>query len=112
MIPFARERVTLYNRRRETDAQGRERIAWRRRVLDGCSWVCAHERVRDDGTTRYAQSVVCRIPQSADYLSPGQWDALSDPTGRFTLAPGDLLVRGAVPGPNGGLVIVRGAVKA
>ena len=93
MIPLARETVTLYNRRLVAGADGRAREVWRRRVLHGCSWVRAHERVRDDGIVRYAASVVCRIPASS---TPGAWDALDAPEGTFTLAAGDILVRGAV----------------
>ena len=57
-------------------------------MLRGCSWVRAHERVRDDGIVRYAASIVCRIPADPDYLSPGAWDALDAPEGTFTLAAG------------------------
>ena len=96
MIPLARETATLYNRRLVAGADGRAREVWRRRVLRGCSWVRAHERVRDDGIVRYAASVVCRIPASLDYLPPGEWDARGAPEGTFTLAAGDILVYGAV----------------
>ena len=96
MIPFARETVTLYNRLRIVGEDGRAQEAWRRRVLHGCSWVRAHERVRDDGVVRYAASTVCRIPASPDYLSPGEWDEKGAPEGTFTLAAGDILVYGAV----------------
>lgn len=96
MIPLARETVTLYNRRLVAGADGRKREVWRRRVLRGCSWVRAHERVRDDGIVRYAASVVCRIPASLDYLPPGEWDEKGAPEGTFTLAAGDILVCGAV----------------
>ena len=96
MIPFAKDSLTLYNRVRNVGADGRTAETWRRRVLTGCSWVRAHERVRDDGIVRYAASVVCRIPADPDYLSPGAWDALDAPEGTFTLAAGDILVRGAV----------------
>ena len=96
MIPFARETVTLYNRLRIVGEDGRAQEAWRRRVLHGCSWVRAHERVRDDGVVRYAASTVCRIPASPDYLSPGEWDARGAPEGTFTLAAGDILVYRAV----------------
>lgn len=96
MIPFAKDTLTLYNRVRNVGADGRTAESWRRRVLTGCSWVRAHERVRDEGIVRYAESVACRIPASADYLPPGDWDAQGAPPGKFTLAAGDILVRGEV----------------
>lgn len=96
MIPFAGETVTLYNRRRTTGADGRHAESWVRRVLTGCSWTRTHERVRNDTEVGYTSSVTCRIPANADYLPPAEWDALSDPSGKFTLAAGDVLVFGAV----------------
>lgn len=94
MIPFASETVTLYNRRRTTGADGRQVETWARHVLTGCSWVRTHERVRSDTEVGYTSSVTCRIPASGDYLPPDQWDALSDPSGKFTLAAGDVLIYG------------------
>ena len=32
-----------------------------------------------EGIVRYAESVACRIPASADYLPPGDWDAQGAP---------------------------------
>lgn len=96
MIPFMGQTVTIYNRRRHADSSGRSVETWVRRVLTGCSWVRAHERVRSDTQVGYAQSVTCRIPAGPDYLPPDQWDALSDPAGRFTLAAGDVIVCGSV----------------
>ena len=65
-------------------------------MLRGCSWVRAHERVRD--RRHCALRRERRLPHSRrpDYLSPGAWDALDAPEGTFTLAAGDILVRGAV----------------
>ena len=96
MIPFASETVTLYNRRRTTGADGRQVETWVRHVLTGCSWVRTHERVRSDTEVGYTSSVTCRIPASDSYLPPDQWDALDDPSGKFTLAAGDVLVYGDV----------------
>ena len=96
MIPFAGETVTLYNRRKQVSTDGKTAETWVRRVLTGCSWVRTHERVRSETEVGYTSSVTCRIPASSDYLPPDQWDALSDPSGKFTLAAGDVLVFGAV----------------
>lgn len=96
MIPFAGETVTLYNRRKQVSTDGKTAETWVRRVLTDCSWVRTHERVRSDTEVGYTSSVTCRIPASADYLPPAEWDALSDPAGKFTLAAGDVLVFGAV----------------
>lgn len=96
MIPFAGETVTLYNRRKTAGTDGKTAETWVRRVLMGCSWVRTHERVRSDTEVGYTSSVTCRIPASGDYLPPDQWDALSDPSDKFTLAAGDVLIHGEV----------------
>lgn len=96
MIPFAGETVTLYNRRKQVLTDGKTAETWVRRVLTGCSWVRTHERVRSDTEVGYTSSVTCRIPASDSYLPPDQWDALDDPSGKFTLAAGDVLVYGDV----------------
>lgn len=94
MIPFAGETVTLYNRRKQVSTDGKTAETWVRRVLTDCSWVRTHERVRSETEVGYTSSVTCRIPASSDYLPPDQWDALSDPSGKFTLAAGDVLIHG------------------
>lgn len=94
MIPFASRTVTLYNRRAALGEDGRTLTVWQRRVLAGCSWICAHESVREGTVLRRTRSVVCRIPASKDYVAPDVWDGLEDTAGRFTLAPGDILVCG------------------
>lgn len=94
MIPFARETITLYNRRKTVWTDGKTAEAWVRRVLTGCSWVRTHERVRSDTEVGYTSSVTCRIPASSDYLPPDQWDALINPAGKFTIAAGDVLIHG------------------
>lgn len=94
MIPFAGETVTLYNRRKQVSTDGKMAETWVRRVLTDCSWVRTHERVRNDTEVGYTSSVTCRIPANADYLPPAEWDALSDPSGKFTLAAGDVLIHG------------------
>lgn len=96
MIPFAGETVTLYNRRKQVSTDGKTAETWVRRVLTDCSWVRTHERVRSETEVGYTSSVTCRIPANADYLPPAEWDALSDPSGKFTLAAGDVLVFGEV----------------
>lgn len=96
MMPFASETVTLYNRREGKDASGRTVVTWHRTELPGCFWTRRMERVREGNTMALTETIVCKIPESQRYLSPADWDAPSNPTDRFTLAPGDIVVRGAV----------------
>jgi hypothetical protein len=97
MIPFGDEAVTLYNRRETKDeATGRTAVSWIRTALTKCSWARRIERVRDGTAYVLAESIVCRIPESNAYRAPEVWDALTSTTGLFTLAPGDIIVRGTV----------------
>ena len=96
MIPFGDETVTLYNRRETKDTAGRTVVTWYRTPLTGCSWTRRMERVRDGTAYVQAEIIVCRIPESNAYRKPEEWDALTATTGLFTLAPGDIIVRGTV----------------
>jgi len=96
MIPFGTETVTLYNRRETKDANGRTLVSWVRTALSGCSWVRRTERVRDGTAVTSTEIIVCRIPESNAYRAPEVWDALTNPIGLFTLAPGDIIVHGTV----------------
>jgi hypothetical protein len=95
MIPFASETVTLYNRRKAKDANGRTVVTWHRTVLTGCSWTRRMERVRDGTVMTLAEVTVCKIPEDARYRPPDEWDKIANSADRFTLAPGDIIVRGA-----------------
>lgn len=96
MLPFGAETVTIYNRRETKDANGRTVVTWHRRVLAGCFWTSRIRHVRDGMATVLAEMIVCKIPERADYRTPAKWDALASVTNVFTLAPGDIIVRGAV----------------
>lgn len=97
MIPFGTETITLYNRREVRDAiTQRTTVSWVRTALTGCSWARRMERVRDGPTVTSAEVITCRIPESTAYRTPSAWDALTVTTGLFTLAPGDIIVRGTV----------------
>lgn len=97
MIPFASETVTLYNRREAKDPNGRTIVSWQRTVLTGCSWTRRTVRALDNGNVKIGETLVCKIPESPDYLPPHEWDKLGDPTGKFTLSVGDIIVRGIAP---------------
>ncbi|MDO4547537.1 MAG: hypothetical protein Q4D04_05540 [Clostridia bacterium] len=96
MIPFAGQTVTVYNRREVKQADERTRVAWVRRRLDGCYWARRALRAVEDGHARVNYTLICKIPESPDYLPPDRWDALEDVRGLWTLAAGDIIVLGAV----------------
>ncbi|MEA4899320.1 MAG: hypothetical protein VB065_14050 [Eubacteriales bacterium] len=97
MIPFAGATVTLYNRREGKDANGRTVVTWHRTVQHNCFWTRRTVRAIENGNVKIGEVLVCKIPESPAYLPPDEWATLTDPTGRFTLWAGDIIVLGDVP---------------
>lgn len=96
MIPCGVVTITLYNRRETKDVNGRTVVTWYRRSIGGCSWMRKTNRIWDGTAVILANTIICRIPEHPAYREPQDWDALTSPTGYFTLAPGDIIVRGTV----------------
>lgn len=96
MLPFGTETITLYNRRETKDANQRTVVTWHRRVLAGCNWSQRVKHVWNGTAVVLADVTTCKIPERVDYRTPAEWDALASVANVFTLAPGDIIVRGAV----------------
>ena len=65
-------------------------------VLNGCFYGLSRRAIANGNAVTYVTETVVRVPESKDYLEPAAFYALPDKTGYFTLAPGDVIVRGAV----------------
>lgn len=91
------ETITVYNKHNELDENGRKHSVWKRTVLTGCFWALSQNRNLTDTTTkRESNSVTVRVPFNSAYVPPADWDALANTGKRFTLASGDIIVRGSV----------------
>lgn len=96
----ATETITVLNRRYNTST-GRDE--WQATVIAGVSW---HSKIAATVTTtglKTAKTATVRIPVGADasgraYITPAAFKAAEDTSGAYTLARGDILVRGAVTG--------------
>lgn len=95
-MPFGTDAVTLYNRRESKDTNGRTVVTWHRRAIPGCFWTRRNERIREGNSTTMSDVIVCKIPEDPDYREPSEWDVLPYIGDLFTLAPGDIIVRGVV----------------
>ena len=85
--------VTIYNRYKEN---GQER--WQRHVLTGVNWTdTVGSTVRKTGVVP-AHSTTFIIPKAVlvDYVPPVEFSALEDKSGKWTVAPKDTMVLGAV----------------
>ena len=92
------ETVTVLNRRYDS-AAGRD--VWQATVITGVSW---HSTIAASVTSaglKTAKTATVRIPVDADthgatYTDPAEYNALQDTSGAYTLARGDVIVRGTV----------------
>lgn len=100
----ATETITVINRRLDP-ATGYDE--WIPTVITGASWYSKQvASVTQDGL-RTADTAAVRIPVDADtsertYMTPKAYKAAESVSGAFTLARGDLIVRGAVTTPTTG----------
>lgn len=80
--------------------KGGQREKWTPVRLEGCSWFgklgasARHGGLTEDG------GYTVRVPAGAmpeGYLTPGEYAALADPAGHWTVQPGDIMARGVMP---------------
>lgn len=87
--------VTVFNCLKAADNGGKEQ--WFKTVLHNCFFSAVrHVTASSDGIQTLSDTHVARIPGSAKYRSYGQWKALEDKSGAFTLVKGDLVIYGEV----------------
>lgn len=68
---------------------------WKKKTIDGCSWVSDISKQQVDAEMQFSQSVTVRIPKQPDYQPYEQF--VKDPQG-FTLSVGDYIVKGQFNG--------------
>lgn len=83
MLPFSQDTVTLYHRRKYTDAFGKNQTEWIRTVLTGCSWGGTATRITVGDILITGSDTTVKIPvpcpeiEVGDILVQGE---LADPT--------------------------------
>lgn len=85
---------TVYNRRLNKDNR---RDIWVRTQICGVLWISSHANRHSGKGDISDSSVTVYIPEDAcdkPYKPPK--DYASDPSGAYTLAPGDLIIRGLI----------------
>ena len=91
-VEYWNKTITVYNKYEDSDGL----ITYYRRVLHDCFWKETNNKVSVSNVTLQSNNHIIRIPQSADYLPPAEWQALADKTGKFTLQTGDIIVKGDI----------------
>lgn len=96
---LANETITVFNAKLDTET---DLDVYNATVIKGVSWYCEIVSAVDEGL-KAANKFIVRIPLDADfnnksYASPLEYADAKDVSGLFTLANGDIIVKGAVTG--------------
>lgn len=99
-FPWWDKTVTIYNKYVDPTNQ---RTSWFRTVVHNCFWKAENIMfsmgrygVSTIGVLTENKTIICRIPQSENYVGKREWKELEDKSGKFTLADGDIIVLGEV----------------
>ena len=99
-FPWWDKTVTIYNKYVDPTNQ---RTSWFRTVVHNCFWKAENivfsmgrYGVSTIGVLTENKTIICRIPQSENYVGKSGWKELEDKSGKFTLADGDIIVLGEV----------------
>lgn len=92
MPKYWNKTVTIYNKYEDGDGL----LHYYRRVLYNCFWKETNNKVTVSNVTLQSNNHIIRIPQSSDYISPIQWQKLTNKADKFTLQTGDIVIKGDV----------------
>lgn len=84
--------ITVYNRYETAVGE----VTWYRTAIVNAFVKNTGEQIIIGDTAIDTAKVKCRIPKDERFLPKYEWDALASKDGKFTLAPGDIIVFGAV----------------
>lgn len=85
--------ITVYNK---YENPANRLITWYKTVLHNCFWKNTGNKIVVGETTLDTNSTLCRIPVNTAYLEAYQWIDEQDKSTHFTLAPGDIIIKGEV----------------
>ena len=96
-MKLCNETITVFNSKLDTAT---DKDVYTGTVISGASWFCEIVSTIDQGL-KAANRFTVRIPEDADfggkaYVSPLDYASSKDITGIFTLANGDIIVKGSV----------------
>ena len=100
-MKLCNEAITVFNSRLDTET---DKDVYVGTVITGASWFCEIVSTVDNGL-KAANRFTIRIPVDADfsdktYVTPQEYAVAADVSNLFTLANGDIVVRGAVSDEN------------
>lgn len=99
-FPWWDKTLTIYNRVIDPTTQ---RISWYRTVVNNCFWKATNDLynmgrygMSTVGIQLEIKGIICRIPKDKRFVDKRAWKELTDKTGKFTLANGDIIILGKV----------------
>lgn len=85
--------ITLYNKYEDPTSRIR---TWYKTVIHNCFWKYTGNKIVVGETLLETNTTLCRIPAHPDYLEQYKWAEEEDKSVKFTLSPGDIIVKGEV----------------
>lgn len=92
--------ITVFNKYVDPTNQ---RVTWYKTVIKNCFWKAVNNLynmgrygMSTVGVQLEVKQIICRIPKNKRYVDKRTWINLSDKSGHFTLANGDIIILGEV----------------
>lgn len=87
--------LTIFNRYQDPQTQI---VMWYKYPVSGCFWKYVGDKITINETELETNNIICRIRKHPKFLEKYMWVDLSnnDKSLYFTLAPGDLIIKGEV----------------
>ena len=101
-FPFAwwDKTITIYNKIVDPSTN---RVTWQKTLVTNCFWKAENilfsmgrYGVSTIGVITENKNIICRIPKDTRFVDKRDWKDLTDKSGHFTLANGDIIVLGEV----------------
>lgn len=99
-FPWWDKTITIYNKYVDPETQ---RVTWYKTIIKNCFWKAANTiynmgrfGMSTVGIQLETKTITCRIPKDKRYVTKRTWSTLTDKSGKFTLANGDIIVLGEV----------------
>jgi hypothetical protein len=71
-------------------------ITWHKTVIPNCFWKNTGNKIVVGETTLETDTTICRVPLHPAFLEKYLWDAIEEKSEKFTLSPGDIIIRGDI----------------
>ena len=85
--------LTIYNKYEDPDTN---LVSWYKAIVNNCFWKYQGDKVVIGQTILESNTTICRIGKSNNFVEKHVWNQLEDKSSKFTLAIGDIIIKGSV----------------